>query len=83
MVKGTKENPVVILEATNSYQSVPSEYEWVAINYPDWKLVSQALSFDDGIFDIITIEKDEEYMDIYFDISHFENMQVFKDKDCG
>ncbi|NOZ12200.1 MAG: hypothetical protein GXO69_00970 [Acidobacteria bacterium] len=67
------ETAVSILNAKGEDDGVRSEYHWIAVHHPDWKVRGQALlQGKHGIYDkIICVRPDGKTVDIYFDISRF------------
>ncbi len=67
---------VVIKGAPNSDIGVPAEYDWLAKNYPGYRMFRQRTVTNDGkCYDIlyITNARDAE-ITIYFDITNFFGM---------
>lgn len=68
----------VILDGSSAEAAIPvpgidAEYQWLAANRPGWRPVSQALlaGARGKHYDIITISRDGQSQDIFFDISGF------------
>jgi hypothetical protein len=67
------EMAIVILGAASDFEGVGAEYGWLAVHYPGYELLRQALSTcGDHFVDILRIRTtDGAEFDVYFDIDDF------------
>jgi hypothetical protein len=63
----------IVIEASNEFEGISMEYQWLDANYPGYEFLSQATtSYNGKMYDIISIRTaDGIRKDIYFDISLF------------
>jgi hypothetical protein len=67
----SREDAVVILGATTTWQGFQAEREWLECHFPGFIKAHQLL-IDDHRFDLIAIETvDGEALEIWFEISEF------------
>jgi hypothetical protein len=67
----SRENAIVLEDATNEFNGVKAEHEWVRAHMPGWSWEQQFLIHgEDGkVYDQIQLRKGGETRDIYFDIT--------------
>ena len=68
---GESPETAIVIEATNSIDGVPQEYEYIRQHYPQWRVKRQEVVHDSGkTYDLLEIvSPDGSSKAVYFDIS--------------